>query len=611
MTGIEVAFNNLLAFYFLLRLLRYGYWRDAVWLGLSAGLGLWFYAAFRFTGLALAIVALVRVRRWRTVVSGIIAGLIVMALVFPIVVYSQVESDEFLYRTRKIQIFDPDNRQAPTLAEAIANNIQAHAKMFHIEGDHNGRHNLPGTPMLDPVMGMLMILGIGLALRNVHQSTGWYFLVLLITGLLPGILTLESEAPQSLRTIGVLPSVAYLCALAVFAIGQMLVDQPRTRPLVMGIGVALATSLYSNYALYFEDQRHDFKVWDGFSPVQSILGRTVADYPADQRLLFSPLISFAPTIAFFAPDVEQRQETLILPDALPIRAEPTYAASIFLQKDDRWLWDYAQRLYPNATFHKITLQELDLNTDRSGVLIYVIDLTPADIASLQGLGADGTGALYIPEYGAYRLSGPWGTNLYLDGQLVDARDQLMLGAGNHAIRIEPPGGLLEWRQSDDFSFDAVPEHFLYHHPVGAYGFTGWYYRIDNQDSLIQRIESGISPSLVRVDPALDAYFHVLHLPRPYGVAWRGWLQVKETGSYGFSLRAIEWAELRVNGTQVAETPGPDQTIYTTVELPPGLHEIQVRFLDTVPYSRIHLLWQPPGQQGFTTPPPELFSPFPY
>ena len=34
-------------------------------------------------------------------------------------------------------------------------NVQKHALMFHVSGDMNGRHNIPGWPMLDPISGCL------------------------------------------------------------------------------------------------------------------------------------------------------------------------------------------------------------------------------------------------------------------------------------------------------------------------------------------------------------------------------------------------------------------------------------------------------------------------
>ena len=84
-----------------------------------------------------------------------------------------------------------------------------HLLMFNFHGDNNGRHNLPGTPMLDPITGALMVLGVGLCLWRIRQPGSFLLLAWLLLMLVPGIFSLDFEAPQSYRAIGSLPA-AYL-----------------------------------------------------------------------------------------------------------------------------------------------------------------------------------------------------------------------------------------------------------------------------------------------------------------------------------------------------------------------------------------------------------------
>ena len=96
--------------------------------------------------------------------------------------------------------------------DQIDESLREHLLMFNRQGDPNPRHNLPGEPMLDFVSGGLFVLGFFFALTQ-WRNTGLFtlpFWVLLM--LLPGVLTVPWESPQSLRSIVVIPAVAALAA---------------------------------------------------------------------------------------------------------------------------------------------------------------------------------------------------------------------------------------------------------------------------------------------------------------------------------------------------------------------------------------------------------------
>ncbi len=84
--------------------------------------------------------------------------------------------------------------------------------MFNYQGDNNGRHNLTGEPMLDPISGTLLVLGLGLSLWRIRQPGSFLLIAWLLLMLAPGIFALDFESPQSLRAIGSLPA-AYLLAV--------------------------------------------------------------------------------------------------------------------------------------------------------------------------------------------------------------------------------------------------------------------------------------------------------------------------------------------------------------------------------------------------------------
>jgi streptogramin lyase len=93
------------------------------------------------------------------------------------------------------------------------------------------------------------------------------------------------------------------------------------------------------------------------------------------------------------------------------------------------------------------------------------------------------------------------------------------------------------------------------------------------------------------------YFHIPPLPRPYTVEWVGVLAAPQAGPYGLGLRAVDWAQLYLDDQLLLETSGPDIYSQATPMLDRGLHDLRLRFKDTTGRSRLHLWWQPPGQDG--------------
>jgi hypothetical protein len=170
---------------------------------------------------------------------------------------------------------------------------------------------------------------------------------------------------------------------------------------------------------------------------------------------------------------------------------------------------------------------------------------------------------------------------------------LELAQGNHALRIRassrpgqvrllwrPPGGQLE----------AVPQWALYAPPVGAHGLRGAYYANADWEG---------SPALVRIDPFLDTYYHLTPLPRPYSVEWAGVLEVPRSGEYRLVLRAVDWAQLTLDGKTVLETVTPGEAAAEGVTLEKGLYDLRVRYRDTSEHSGLHLLWQRPGHEALS------------
>ncbi|MBI5927668.1 MAG: glycosyltransferase family 39 protein [Chloroflexi bacterium] len=602
MTGIETCFFTMLTFYFLMRMVRYGQLRDGLWAGLTVGVGLYFYAAFRFALVPLAIYGLLAWRWWKPqalLITGF--GAITAVLVFmPMLIFAKLDPDLYTNRNKQVTIFREENRGALPLREALDISLDKHLGMFHVIGDRNGRHNLPYDPMLDVVTGVVFVLGMGLALRHLKHAEEWFFGGLLVVSMLAGILTVQYEAPQALRTIGVLPAIAYFAALTIEEVGRVL-SRAKLQPLVIGcISILLGATLYLNYDKYFEKQARSHDAWLSYSTTATIVGQLVQDRPdhAFHAFFVSPLMFGEPSTEFLVPDYQQKLTLLNYPDTLPLRVPPTGPVTIILDESEFPIFNYAKTLYPQAQFKII--KGLDYGIRGAGAdapVMYVIDLTPEDIAGIQKLNADGTGILYAPQYGEYRFY----TDglLMIDGELWQSGEGHLLAEGNHVIQITP-NQTLEWEVMNYTQRDIVPDWMLYHGPITNNGLHGYFY--PNADW------SG-APVLERIDPFLDMYFHRIPLLRPYTVTWKGFLDIPEDGVYGIGLRAMTSGEILIDGVSVVKGSTDFTLITKQLELTAGRHPIEVRLLDAADYSRIHILWVRYGDEIYVPIPREALTPY--
>ena len=398
MTGVDTIFFEFLSLYFLLRLFRRGHLRDAMWAGLVLGLGLMYYSAFRLFILALVIFSLVVILRWWPAVRAALVdggwrrylgGVAVLILstwlvAMPLIRFALDNPDSFWYRTRQISIFT--KRDQADLWLALGESTQKHLLMFNFQGDKNGRHNLPGKPMLDPVMAILFVLGLGLALARTRYAANTFFLILFPVALIGGIFSVDFEAPQSLRSIAVIPAIIYFAALALAAVGREMEQALRPLPKTWIMAPVIAVAgfmLLSNAFTYFSTQANDFASWNAFSAPETITGREMAKLGPDYAYILSPFLTNHPTTRFLAPDIT-RQQFLKLPDALPIRDPSGRPVALFLHPDDAGVVEQAKRIYPNAEY-EIFSGPAQGAAEIGPESVHLIKTQPSDLMSVRGL----------------------------------------------------------------------------------------------------------------------------------------------------------------------------------------------------------------------------------
>jgi hypothetical protein len=206
----------------------------AAWiaLGVFTGLGPYAYPAGRLLPVVvvgLAVWALLRRqgdketrkqggRGLRPVACGLLlAGIVALVVVAPLAWNWLQHPDQLLLRSGQIAT---GAGGAPTgskvTAFGVTDNLLAALGMFSLRGDGDLRNNVPGLPVLDPLMSVPFYLGLLLTLWRWKRPAGGG---LLLAGLIMLVPTVLSEyAPHFRRALGAAPVVALLCGTGLAAI---------------------------------------------------------------------------------------------------------------------------------------------------------------------------------------------------------------------------------------------------------------------------------------------------------------------------------------------------------------------------------------------------------
>jgi hypothetical protein len=552
---ITTPFFEFLVLYFLMRGLRSRRSVDFALGGTAMGFGACFYSAFYLfapvVGLFLIHKAIVERGLVRRHYLGILVFVLAAALVFaPVGQFAWRNPKTFFDRTRTTSIF---RDKTPSQAiKAVCQSTKQHLLMFNYRGDPNGRHNLPGEPMLDFVTSALFVLGLGYSLYHWRQPKYLLLVVWLLVMLCGGIFSLEFEAPQSLRAIGTLP-VAYVLACVPLHLIATEWDTSVKRwswlP-IAACGLLLVYIGWKNMHTYFQVQARDFAVWNAFSTAETLTARRMAAMGPGYDFHVISLYDQHPTLRFLARNVTQykRLETT---DTMPLRESGEREAVLFIDPERRSLFLDAKRYYPGGIFE-------EFRSPYGGpAVLYYCQLSPKQIKDIQGLvgryyrgaGEQGNkgaeelvlerkeaqisfdwgaepplpvpfrarweGVLYIPRYGRYRLGlmAPAEGRVYLDENLLldePGEVELFLAKGNHALRVTAEGGAgrveLYWQPPGEPP-NPIPQQFLYTTPpVTNNGLLGRYYR---------GLEWAGEPALEQIDPPpWPSIFTSLSCPGP-------------------------------------------------------------------------------------------------
>ena len=648
MHGITgVLFASLTA-WLTLRAIHNGRTSDYAFAGAALGLGMWFYASFRMFVLVVGFMLLLHMLVDRPRIRPYVANVVTMVLVAlfimaPVIQYAAGHPEEFFGRTEDTSLFSLIPRE--DWADRLASSLVQHAFMFNRDGDPNPRHNLPEAPMLDRLTAALFVIGFFFALtqwRNIALFTlpFWVFFMVL-----PGVLTVPWEAPQSLRSILVIPAVAALAAIVVDQLWRTWRDVSWRRVSRLALPAVLAligVVAYANVDLYFGDQADDPRVYAAFSTDETLVARSQIE---QRRLGYSLWVSrqFLHGLTGTLLADHPKLEVLAAPETLPLDSTDVWhGAAAYFEPREMGFWEVMRAYYPDAGFRAVAAPA------GGEAIFYTGFASRQKLADRQGLDvvyfADGVklegrrdtvtdsvwwaesgpqeypysvrleGALHIPEFGEYQfiIDSP-DTAMDLNGQRIldgdDTSGRVALAAGLHGLsisaQVEGPNDFVRvlW-ESTTGQLTEIPFSRLYRGSVRPLGLAGRFYS--------GKRSSG-EPDSLEVTPSMDLFHYTPVIPEPYTAIWEGTVDVDAPGLRRFRTARTGSGEisLYVDDHLVAQDP-PDDDIAAEgkVNLAQGRHSLRVEYRPESSPSRFEILWARGESGGYGPIPVELMRPAP-
>lgn len=208
-------------------------------------------------------------RRLKSIFLFIIPFLVVIT---PLCLYLWAHGD-----SRVNQQFYPVNTEL-TLSKKVdflSQNTTSFISSFFIKGDMNGRHNYPGKPTLNPIVGVFVILGLCLSFLKLSGFYNRFFLAYFFISALPSFLTYPWENPNILRTFTIIPSLVFFVGRGIQYLTGLKIKFSKTG-MVIFIFILFAVSSFYELRTYFVYQSTVFD--QAFEAVGSLKENLIKPY---------------------------------------------------------------------------------------------------------------------------------------------------------------------------------------------------------------------------------------------------------------------------------------------------------------------------------------------
>lgn len=245
--------------------------------GLCAALAVYAYHSGRMAPIIMAVLTTLRLGSslvlWRRALPALIAAILVgLITLAPILSFIADDYDDYNRRVSYVSVVNSSDptMHAPLLL--VLQNTQRYLLMWHVNGDANGRHHAPEAPMIDPIAGACLLLGMGIALVGWGHRKTYIIVIWIALGLIPGIFSIE--APHAMRSLGALAPACILAGLGLAAILQVIQTIATRRFVTLFAGsCVLIVSLVGNTWLYFWQMAHDPLVYNEFDIATTTMAR--------------------------------------------------------------------------------------------------------------------------------------------------------------------------------------------------------------------------------------------------------------------------------------------------------------------------------------------------
>jgi 4-amino-4-deoxy-L-arabinose transferase-like glycosyltransferase len=227
-------------------------WRDWLLTGFLYGFCFYTYLPVRFTPIVLTAFAFYLLlkgqigRLWPGAAWFAAGALLTLA---PLAIYAIGHWDVVMGRPEGVSVFNP-LVNGGDLWGTLGRQLVGTLGMFFVRGDTIPRHNLPGRPVFDPLLGAAMVWGLVRAILRARRKVALAF-TLIWAGLMLAPTWLAEDAPHFLRAVGVLPLLVVFPALGLDAAMDWLARHVQRGWTVVAACAVLAVSLTTTVWDYF------------------------------------------------------------------------------------------------------------------------------------------------------------------------------------------------------------------------------------------------------------------------------------------------------------------------------------------------------------------------
>lgn len=561
----------------------------------------------------------------------------------------------FFHRMQEVSVFNDVEQQQSY--QPLVDNLVGHLKFFHQAGDNNGRHNLPGEPELDPITGLLFVIGIGYSIFRFRDVRSGLLCIWLVLGLAGGILSVQGESPQAYRTIITVPAIAMLCASVldpvIRGIHTFLNETPQfsqkllkngpqiSRAAVASSGILLLTwggTAALESQVYFGPQASSDSVQFAFNLTENQVAREAVTKLENGTQVYLPSHFYYFSILNYLAaglmekttgsyQLDNRPYQLTRPEVdVPIPGDDrsaTFLIDVYYQSLD----DYFKIFYPTAATQIIS--------GPGNTPLYIqIDIPQTAIQAIQGLKvkvshADGktenridpniddvwkqsnittaewTGGIRFGKSGFYEFKTEGNLSVSIDGQVSNGRQFFCYGL--HDITVSQTDSQrqelarLSWVRPDGQA-ETVPPQVFFQTPVPQIGLLGQYY--NNATWQGEPICTRLTPFFLLSWPDNEP------VPAPFSARYTGYLKIAQSGNYHFAINADDGARLTLDNEVVGEGMIPDRpnNLELDLTLEEGYHPIQIDYFQSGGGNTLEFYWRPPDSGDQVPIPPWALSP---